>query len=341
MQHVRWLIVAILTLLLSHVPPAPYKWHYVGEAPFKPRDGHSLTSIRNILWLHGGWNPALYKRRTTSEIWTTESPEAPASWVFRGQAVWEPRHSFSMIKHEGALFLIGGDVQQGHYQNDVWTSRDGTTFRELVRNAPWGPRTLGLAASFKKRLWLYGGQTMNEFAGGGEDVLYRDAWSSQDGIVWRKEADNLPFLPRGLIDRLVVHNGYLWVIGGGTYRSSRGPAINYRDVWRTADGIDWKRVGDAPWPARRYTNVEVHDNKLWIVSGVDANNQNMADTWYSSDGEKWWAVASPFAARHAAGLATHDGNLFLVSGNNMESDVWMLRKLVWRCFIGFCSSSYR
>jgi hypothetical protein len=77
--------------------------------------------------------------------------------------------------------------------------------------------------------------------------------------------------------------------------------------------------------------VEVHDGRLWLVGGVSEKNQNLADSWTSIDGERWQQVDSPFAPRHAAGLASHRGTLYLISGNNFESDIWALRKVRRRC----------
>jgi hypothetical protein len=45
---------------------------------------------------------------------------------------------------------------------------------------------------------------------------------------------------------------------------------------------------------------------------------NMADTWYSSDGQYWTEVANtPWPIRHACAVHVHRGELFLAAGNAM------------------------
>ena len=48
---------------------------------------------------------------------------------------------------------------------------------------------------------------------------------------------------------------------------------------------------------------------------------------YSADGEHWTEVPkTPWAPRHAASLYVHDDALWMVAGNNMQSDVWKLKR---------------
>jgi hypothetical protein len=72
--------------------------------------------------------------------------------------------------------------------------------------------------------------------------------------------------------------------------------------------------------------VAVFDDRLWVMEGYDGKG-NRNDVWYSSDGVNWYEVPkTPWKARHAASVFVHDKALWMVAGNNMESDVWKLQR---------------
>ena len=109
------------------------------------------------------------------------------------------------------MWIIGGDANQGNYQNDVWNSADGKSWR-LVNNAvPWAPRALHYTLVFKNRIWVMGGQTMPGFARSRE-VFYRDVWTTEDGIAWKRIKPKKPsWSARGMIGSSVVFRGRMWI----------------------------------------------------------------------------------------------------------------------------------
>ena len=71
--------------------------------------------------------------------------------------------------------------------------------------------------------------------------------------------------------------------------------------------------------------MAVFDDRLWVLEGWNQSNRN--DVWYSSDGAVWRELeGTPWRERHAASVFVHDGALWMVAGNNMESDVWKLER---------------
>jgi hypothetical protein len=73
--------------------------------------------------------------------------------------------------------------------------------------------------------------------------------------------------------------------------------------------------------------VAVFDGRLWVLEGYTPGKGNRNDVWYSADGVNWYEVpGTPWKPRHAASVFVHDGALWVVAGNNMESDVWKLRR---------------
>lgn len=286
---------------------------------FTPRDGAGLLDFGGRAWLLGGWNPDQLPV-TSSQVWSTADG---ADWQLVTRAPWEGRHSAGWLVHDGRMWVIGGDRSSGHYQNDVWSSADGQSWQRHTDSPPWSGRTLMLTASFSGRLWVMGG--MQVFNPPDEEVAYQDVYSSADGAQWRLEASQAAWAARGNAVGSVVHDGWLWVIGGGRYDSR----LAFHDVWRSADGAHWEQVLDqAPWTARQYHGLASFAGKMWVVAGSDTEHpEGTDDVWYSTDGRDWTRLAgSPWPARHAAGLTARSNGLWLAAGSSTRlfNDVWAL-----------------
>jgi hypothetical protein len=318
-----------------------YEWVPVTkQAAFAPRDGAGALVFRGRMWLLGGWNPGDRKhfpRICNNEVWSSAdgaawTPERPNTFLdrtFDATRDWEGRHTAGYVVYKGRMWIVGGDVNQGHYHFDVWNSADGKRWAHVNngRPVPWGPRALHHTLVFGGKIWVLGGQTMPSFARA-KEVFYRDAWHTSDGVNWQRVRPREPYWSaRGMIGGSAAFKGRMWVLGGGTYETQTTPARKfYNDVWSSADGVDWRRhVESAPWEPRQYHDVAVFDDLLWVLEGYAGGNRN--DVWYSADGVNWYEVPeTPWRPRHAASVFVHDGALWLAAGNNMESDVWKLRR---------------
>jgi hypothetical protein len=318
-----------------------YAWTAVNaKAAFAPRDGAGAVTFNGRMWLLGGWNPGdktHFPRICNNEVWssadgrewTLEKPNTFLAGAFDPTADWEGRHTAGYAVHRNRIWIVGGDVNQGHYQPDVWSSADGKRWTHVNpgRPVPWGPRALHYTVAFRDRLWVMGGQTMPAFAPS-EERFYRDVWRSADGVNWEQVTPREPYWsPRGMIGGSAVFKDRIWVLGGGTYDTPTTPTRNfYNDVWSSPDGARWTRhTARAPWEPRQYHEVAVWDGRLWVLEGYGGGNRN--DVWYSADGVNWYEVPeTPWKPRHAASVFVHDGALWMVAGNNMESDVWKLQR---------------
>ncbi len=314
-------------------------WSMVtGRAPFRPRDGAGLVYALGSLWLLGGWDPAgpvdWDGLPTTNEVW--RSSDGGATWnvvlahdstppATGATARFGPRHTAGWLRHEVAgveyLYVVGGDIYNGGTP-DVWRSTDGAHWEQVTAAAPFGPRVLHMVGVYKGALYVMGGQL--DIAD--PATCLSDVWRSTDGgSSWERLAD-APWAPRGMVYSLVEHAGFLWLVGGGTYDD--GPRTYYNDVWRF-DGQTWENVlpnGVAPWAPREYHNVFGWRGELWLSSGYEADDQNHADVWHSTDGMTWIELPGrAFAPGHADGLAvTPDGPVH-ASGNAFDSEVYQLR----------------
>jgi hypothetical protein len=314
-----------------------YAWTLVAanNAAFPGGDGRGALVHSNRMWLLGGWNPAdtaNYPRVTSNDIWSTgdgtnwvlEKPNTyDATW--NPTADWEGRHTAGNAAYEGALWVLGGDANQGHYQNDVWKSSDGANWTKVDDPVPWADRVLHHAVTFDGRIWVMGGQSMPLFVQG-PDVFYRDIWTTTNGTDWTQVIPAEPYWSaRGMICGQAVFNNRIWILGGGRYDTPTKPREYYNDVWSSADGIHWDlHTADAPWHPRQYHSVVTFDNRLWVIEGY-RQPQEMNDVWYSDDGENWYSLPFvPFNPRHASSVFSFNNEMWYVSG--LESWVYKLER---------------
>jgi hypothetical protein len=319
-----------------------YRWSKVTDrAAYAPRDGAGALVFQNKMWLLGGWNPSDKKhfpRICNNEVWssangadwTLEKPNTFLDRHFDSAADWEGRHTAGYVVYQNKMWIVGGDVNQGHYHSDVWNSADGKRWMQVNKGqpVPWAPRALHYTLVFRDKIWVMGGQTIPNFAKA-EEALYRDIWTTTDGIHWDQVKPEEPcWSPRGMIGGYTVLKNRMWLLGGGTYDTPKFRERNYyNDVWSSADGVHWERpLASAPWEPRQYHDVAVFDDRLWVLEGYAKANRN--DVWHSADGVTWHEVENtPWKPRHAASVFVFENALWMVAGNNMEQDVWKLERM--------------
>ena len=309
---------------------ANYRWTCVNaNAPFAARDGAGALVFNGRMWLLGGWNPGdkvHFPKICNSEVWSSADG---AEWKLEiKQAPWEGRHTAGYAVHRNRMWIVGGDCNQGHYQNDVWSTADGVNWECVSQRVPWAQRALHHTVAFKDKIWVMGGQTMPKFAGE-EEKFHNDVWCTEDGVDWTRVTEHAQWEPRGMVGFSVVFQGRIWMLGGGTYDTPTTPTRKFfNDVWSTADGVNWERhLEHTPWAPRQYHDVAVFDDRMWVMEGYNKDSGNRKDVWYSADGINWHEVPdTPWKPRHAASVFVHDGGLWMVAGNNMEPDAWKLTR---------------
>ena len=310
------------------------------QAAFAPRDGVGALVFKDRMWLLGGWNPRdkeHFPQTCTNDVWsstdgadwTLELPNTYGTDAFDPERDWEGRHTAGYVVYQGKMWIVGGDPLQGHYQPDVWNSEDGKAWRHVNRGqpVPWGPRVLHHTFVLHDKIWIIGGQTLPQFAPA-DEAFYHDVWCTTDGVNWEEVEMTAPFAPRrGMIGGSAILNGRVWLLGGGTYETPELPHYVYNNgVWSSADCVNWERhTAAAPWCGRVYHDVAAFDDRLWVMEGQGHLGRNVKDVWHSADGANWFEVPdTPWRERHAASVFVYRDALWMVAGNNMESDVWKL-----------------
>ena len=108
-----------------------YRWKPVTlKAPFAARDGAGALVYKGRMWLLGGWNPGdkvHFPRICNNEVWSSrdgldwklDKPNTFLDKTFDTTRDWEGRHTAGYVVYRNKMWIVGGDVNQGHYQNDV------------------------------------------------------------------------------------------------------------------------------------------------------------------------------------------------------------------------------
>ena len=321
-----------------------YQWvNVTTTAAYAPRDGAGALVFKDRMWLLGGWNPydkVHFPRICNNEVWGSEDG---AQWTmvkpntfkqdrFDPRNDWEGRHTAGYVVYKDKMWIVGGDANQGHYQNDVWNSDDGRTWTHVNKShdVPWGPRALHYTLVFDGKIWVMGGQTMPKMAPAAE-VFYRDVWNTTDGIHWVRVRPKEPYWSaRGMIGGNVVFKGRMWILGGGRYDTPQTPIRRfYQDVWSSPDGVHWTlELKAPPWEPRQYHDVAVFDDQMWVLEGSNKPGVSRNDVWYSADGVNWYELPdTPWKPRHAASVFVHDNALWMIGGSDkgkMDREVWKL-----------------
>ena len=129
----------------------------------------------------------------------------------------------------------------------------------------------------------------------------------------------------GPYSQAVEVNGVIYTAGQVALDAASGQLVGTSGAEQTeqfGQGIElgWRGGFDNGGGGHARTGPNISDDGL-----RDPGNRN--DVWYSDDGVRWQEVPNtPWKPRHAASVFVHDGALWMVAGNNMESDVWKLQR---------------
>ena len=310
-----------------------------------PMDGGMIAFLGNSAYLFGGWAGDPYNADWTGGTVTNlvyRSNDFGGTWVrIRDHDLtpdathFTPGHFMSHVNHVVGgteyIYLMEGDVHNNGagpgslLTGDTRRTTDGITWTK-VNSAPAGWATIVLAAagSLNGNLYRVGGVNT---PGGTIDLVnannVRSVWRSIDnGANWTN-LGNAPWPVGCTQDRLPLHNGLLWRLGGGTYDNDGSLRTYDNSVW-SFDGTTWTQVlanGLAPWAPRTFASAFSFAGWLWLVRGANASG-NLGDSWRSRDGITWIETELPgitTVPSHADGLGVHATGFLVASGNGYFS----------------------
>jgi hypothetical protein len=309
-------------------------------------DGAMIEFLGDVAYLFGGWAGA-----PTNDDWASGTV---TNLVYKSEdfgVTWEkirdhdltpdsthfiPCHFSPHCVHNVGgtdyIYLMGGDPSSegattaAYMHSQVRRTSDGITWTLIAADGSpgWDGVSLAAAGSLGGVLFYAGG---HETPGGVPDLLVGTAtsevWKSTDnGATWTSMG-NAPWPAGQCQDKLALHNGLLWRVGGGKYDNDNELRTYDTGVW-SFDGTTWTEVladGLAPWSGRFYANVFSHKGWLYISRGTDKAG-NRSDTWRSRDGVHWYEVdlGAGFIASHADGLGVHADGFLQAAGNGRFTD---------------------
>lgn len=235
------------------------------------------------------------------------------------------------VLFKDAIYALG--TMQGNYlkmklSSKISRTRDFKTWETLAQKSNLPERVFYGAVVFKDKIWLAGGYDGKNY--------YNDVWTSTNGTNWRRVMPAVAWTPR-IVSRLFVFKDRLWIIGGGVIDGEKTNNPNSeKEVWSSADGVNWTRV-EINAPGKLGGTPVVFDDKLWLV-GANRNDGNFSNAVFvSGDGVNWQEQSAPWSPRGAVAAWVFDNKLFMTGGKYSytengqikfvySNDVWMMSK---------------
>ena len=156
--------------------------HKLGLLPHRPSGVRlqSRSALSRRLWLREAGMLGIGAAASTPGHSTAQAAER-SDLTFRqnsNSAPWSTRYGLGCVVFQDRLWVLGGTVtlHDGTQTNDVWSSEDGSNWRQETASAPWTPRWGHAVFAFVGKLWVIGGLASVEPIRNLNDI-----WSSPDG----------------------------------------------------------------------------------------------------------------------------------------------------------------
>lgn len=229
-------------------------------------------------------------------------------------------------------------------------------WQQETQAATWRARDSQAQLVYQNQMWILGGWFKSD------EAPPRDIWRSRNGKDWELVNENAPW-KHSDFPMAVVFKGRMWMMGG--WYNGRLPGHEAgNELWSSADGINWRQEGKAPWSARLAGALVEFKGKLWLFGGTENyyfgdGSSLKNDIWVSEDGWSWTRVAasSAWSPRAYHQVIAHQGKLYLMGGGNYtpsyeaRNDVWvsengkdwkqLTERAPWHGRIWFTTAVYR
>src|SRR5258705_1068107 len=284
-----------------------YKWtEHTANAAFPKSYNFQLFTIRDTLW---AFHPAGNWYSTDGKVWSKSVlPNCINNLAF-----------LDYVYFNDAVYGLGhfeGNIERHRLSTEIYRSTNLRTWTVLSNESNLPKRFFYHPFVFQNMIWIIGGSD--------DSQQFADAWNSDDGVHWKKVADNLPFGKKEN-SQFVLFNNKVYMLNN--------------DVWSSADGINWKRETSGIVEGQKifgYAPI-VFDNKIWLL-GCNRNNEFKSELLVSSNGKNWAAKRAPWTPRGGMAATLFKGKIFMTGGKYggpgiagqtefvYSNDVWSLEK---------------
>lgn len=299
----------------SAAPAVSDAWKLVtADAPFSARDGAFAASFKGYIWIANGWtgdiiNNAIYRSKDGKD-WEIAVAKAPwpnrhlgnflvfkdRLWMFGGDYasdIWSSADGITWVREadspmlaeryspymgvfDDQMWVVGGSDENNNPLNDVWSSRDGKRWEQVLNEVPWAPR--GLISGFAVQdgtMWLMGGGAKvidpSDSVVRAETIAdYNDVWKSEDGKNWILVDPRADWAPR-THHSIIAFDDHLIVTDGSVGRQSNLSS----EAWASTDGVSWAPIGgiaNQAFPPRHASSLVIHEGALYLIAGYLHND---------------------------------------------------------------------
>lgn len=228
-------------------------------APWTGRAGLMAASFGEAIYVFGGSKnddaaivgPTGPVREYFNDVW--RSTDGGATWEeVAATAPWSPRAGGAVAVHEGALYLLGGEVGficqpfpgcEPPYFNDVWRTVDGVSWELVTDAADWSSRPGHQCES----LDVGGAAQLVCFGGFGQGENPIDMWASPDGATWTDLGVAPWSAPSPDLGRYDFDSTVVSIKGSSGTISAILTVGGDRETFEFGDPENWLRVDDDVW----------------------------------------------------------------------------------------------
>ncbi|MBK3518866.1 Kelch repeat-containing protein [Carboxylicivirga marina] len=210
------------------------------------------------------------------------------------------------------LFFVPLLVQGQMHHKEAW--------KQVTDDAQWSPRAGLQIVHLNNNLYVLGGRTPIQSDIPGDSEIWGDVWKSNlKGKKWKRilETNDQDHWPARAYFSAFSKGKYMYVVGGQNFNPF-GPSTFFNDVWRSKDGVKWKKMtkdnDDNIWVGRAGLSCFVFNNEIYVLGGSKNDDSAVVggppkriyfkDIWKSKDGKHWELVTDDPGWEPRAGMRT-------------------------------------